>query len=516
MDSVLLVHESVDLHAVVGRLLRKELGDGLDLTVKSAFDMSAYADVTEARYRLAVLGAAAPGKAGDMPDNFNHSAAKAYFIEAFARRPDLAVLVLATENDDELCRIVARHPKGRLVIVSPGSDWRQVIRNCAREAFLGGQQPDSRRTKTVLRIELANHSQGQWSIERRGPVQVTQEGTLTLERVTFHDLCVKSEGLLSQFKSQNWGVCLPPVANDMYRMIFQSPANTALNQAFLEAVSDPKEIANIRMVFDLSADSYKLPVEALKRYEDATNAAQWYGLESAIVRQYEGEGPLEPLFWDAASRNRAVDCLLIAADPRTGMDLEPLDQVTNEIDDVAEVLEAQRKLGANIGKIEILKLEEQEKGPAQRRFSEMLASHPWKLVHFAGHAVIEPSRDDHPPSGNLVLSPADEVLLSFSAFARIIPDVQFLFVSSCRSAHQAFLQDVIRQSIPAVLGYRWPVIDSQARELAVDFYRALFTPNGPAYKSLGRALAFARKQVFGLYLADVTWASPDCSRRAAG
>jgi hypothetical protein len=62
--------------------------------------------------------------------------------------------------------------------------------------------------------------------------------------------------------------------------------------------------------------------------------------------------------------------------------------------------------------------------------------------------------------------------------------------------------------VPAVLGYRWKVQDSQARQLASDFYAALFTPGGSAYRSLGRALANARHEVFGKYLSHPTWASP--------
>jgi hypothetical protein len=515
MDRVLIVHENDAFRELLQATLRKELGDAASLDAWGAYEGLAEQMSGDPRCRLAVLGAEAPAQEGMASDYEHHAGVKKFLEDAGARRPDAVLLVLATGNDDALCRMSVAHPRGRLAIVAPGGDWRSFVRQCAREAFGIDCRRIERRTRTVLRIRVSSHSRGVWTMERRGPVQETRDGILDLDPVDFHDLCIKSEALVQQFEKFKWGDCLPQVSNDIYRMIFRRPKNEALLRAFDDALSDPDGPERLRMVFDLSTDSHVIPVETLKQYQIATSVDQWYALASAILREYEGDGPQTPLFWDAESRTAPIDCLLVAANPRAGSKadgelfgkLVALPQVNSEIRDIVTLLTAQKDAGANIGKIVPLELSNSGED-AQHVLAEALASHPWKLVHFAGHAVVESGAGDHPPTGSLMLFPAPEGKMDFAAFARNIPHVQFLFVSSCRSANQAFLQEAMRQSLPAVLGYRWPVDDDQARQLAKDFYEALFDPRGKAFRSLGRALACARRKVFSLYPSDVTWASP--------
>ena len=516
MIDVVVIHESAGVRELVMRSIRREIGDSLHFREAEAYEDT---DVATEEAKLTVIGASVPAHTGSTSDHRDHAAAKRYLSQVIQRRPNSNVLVLATDSDDQLCRLVTTLPQGRLASVSPNGEWRKAVRNCAREVLLGDRALDLRRTRTVLHIALSNHERVVWSVERRGAVADTRSGTMVLEPVTYHDLCGKADNLLDQLASQTWNTFLPAVSNDMYAMLFKAPGNAELASAILPALEDPKGVGNVRMVFDLSADAYKLPVETLKKYAVATNAEQWYGLQSAIVRQYKGEGKADPLFWDRESRVAPVDCLLIAADPRAGSGsdgLDPLDQVTYEVDDIAAALRAKRRAGANIGLIKVVKLGSRRHGSATDHLSSALSMHPWRLIHFAGHAEVAPGiGGEHPPTGRLVLSAADAEVLEFSHFARAITDAQFLFVSSCRTGNHAFLQDVIRENVPAVLGYRWPVIDVQARQLAIDFYKALFSPGGPAYQSLGRALTSARKNVFGRYLADVTWASPVLLAKAA-
>src|SRR5262245_21847876 len=189
MDRVLIVHESEDLRDVLGGLLRKELGVHIPVAALAAYEEAAYAAVLGATCQFALLGAAAPAKCGGAPDNVKHGAIKAFLGHVLNRRPALPLLVLAAEEDHELCRLVEAHPHGRVAIVSPASDWRHAARSSAREAFgLEGRQPiDARRTRSVLQIVVANHSQGQWTMERRGRIEGKREGALDLDPISFHD-----------------------------------------------------------------------------------------------------------------------------------------------------------------------------------------------------------------------------------------------------------------------------------------------------------------------------------------
>jgi len=135
-------------------------------------------------------------------------------------------------------------------------------------------------------------------------------------------------------------------------------------------------------------------------------------------------------------------------------------------------------------------------------------------VHFAGHSHVELD-DKGQVEGYLVLAavqrnegrPPQREQVNFSDFVAYVPGAQFLFASSCGSADPAFLQRAMQESIPAVLGYLWPVDDSEARSLSVHFYQALFTPGGEAYQSLARALAQARSRMFRLQAVGAIWAS---------
>jgi CHAT domain-containing protein len=268
------------------------------------------------------------------------------------------------------------------------------------------------------------------------------------------------------------------------------------------------DLARIRMVFGLPGESSMLPVETLKRYGEARNCDQWYALQAPILRQYQGSDDPKPLFRDEASRSQRVDCLLVAADPRGNREtnVAALDHVPLEIAQIAQALRAARRAGANVGLVVTLRLGRHPGKTATERLGEVLARRRWRLVHFAGHSHVHLDAAGQ-LQGSLVLSAAQREEIDFSDFVAYLPGAQFLFASSCGSADQAFLQRAMQEAIPAVLGYLWPVDDAEARSLAVHFYRALFTPGGAAYQSLGRALAQARSRMFRLQAVGAIWAS---------
>ena len=504
MDRLLLLHENQDLRDLLEAELRSDLGAAVDVVSVASCDAALLAAANDPPFRFGVWGAGVAATAADEPDNVGHAALKEKLASLAARCP--AFVVLAAVDDDDLRRRVGAHAGGALSLVAPNTDWLAAARKFARVAF--GLEADGRevhRTRAVLQIVVCNESQGQWRIERRGRLEGAQEGTLTFGQGVLEDWRDRSAGLLDQLQRGKWDNCLPLIGRDIYRL-FADATNQQLGQAFREMLSEVGGPDKVRVVFGLPNEHQALPVETIKDLERATKAEHWYALQSAILRHYEGSGPSEPLFWDRPSRTAPVDCLLVAADPRDGMIYEALPQIEHEIDEIAKVLRRQKRKGANVGAIEVLKL--QEKDNPETALGVALAKRPWKLVHFAGHADIDAGDGERGASGAIALSPAREAVLDFAQFARALPAVQFLFVSSCRSANAAFLQEAIRQSVPAVLGYRWPVYDEDARDLAAAFYDALFAPEGPAYRSLGRALSLARKKVFDTYLSHFTWASP--------
>lgn len=504
MDRMLLVHENEDFRDLLASEIQETLREAVQIDRFSAYDGALRAIAAGVRFRFGIWGAEAPASDEDARKGVSQPALKSSLPQLMAACPSF--LVMATVDDDDLRHAVTANPNGSLAMIAPDSDWLEASKRLARAAFgIERVTHETHRTRAVIQIDMWSETQGQWRIERRGRVQGTQEGTMLLDRIMVDDLRLRTEELADQLKKPDWARFLPPVGHDVNRLLLGEPGHE-LRTAFDELLSEVGGPENVRVVFGLPKEHHVLPVEALKRLTTATSANEWYALQSAVLRRYQGSGPLDPLFWDARSREAPVDCLLIAADPRPGMGCVELTQVEYEVDDIAQILREQKKAGANIGRVEVLKLNGND--AADTELGKQLRAGEWKLVHFAGHADVRLGNADRGPSGVLALNPAANIFVEFAAVARVLPHTQFLFVSSCRSANAAFLHEVIRQSIPAVLGYRWPVDDAGARNLAKAFYSALFTRGRLSYKSVARAVSSARKEAFDTQLGHVTWAAP--------
>jgi CHAT domain-containing protein len=94
-------------------------------------------------------------------------------------------------------------------------------------------------------------------------------------------------------------------------------------------------------------------------------------------------------------------------------------------------------------------------------------------------------------------------------------NVRFVYLSCCRgttTSAAANLVDndflgiadgIIHAGVPAVLGFRWPVSDSGAKTLALEFYTSLAKQG-----QLDTALLDARREVATRNRDDITWLSP--------
>jgi CHAT domain-containing protein len=89
------------------------------------------------------------------------------------------------------------------------------------------------------------------------------------------------------------------------------------------------------------------------------------------------------------------------------------------------------------------------------------------------------------------------------------------YMSCCQGAQTGARRDLLNNDllgltdgaimagVPAVLGFRWPVSDVGARELAILFYSALVDTGRPDH-----ALLSARHKFFARHETDPAWLSP--------
>lgn len=534
---VLAVHENADFLAVLQPLL-----DDAPVGQCVLHPCNSYAKAVDQleklpladdsrRRALAVLGAAAPERSGGRPDYDRHAAARNFLVRLQADRPDVLVLVLSSEEDDHgLIEQLRGIPNARLVIVSPVHEWERMLLEAAAEA--GATTADAavrQRTRIVIHIDVFDTSHGAWTMERRGQVYAKFGGPLTTDAEEMHFLCTDADTVEARSGKSDWGEQVSRIGRRLSKQIFDR--NPELQREFEDATREDQKRPQLRLVFSLEPSLHKLPMEALKRATVAppqapgrpgpvsatsgpTSEAEWHALNSPMLRHYPAPDGTPPLFFDARSRQEPVNVLLIAADPRPGVvsdaegaveiEFNRLERIETEVAAIRRALSKAEP--GRIGSVKVLMLA-RKPDPKKALFQALkpVANQaPWHIVHFAGHSVLLGARRDKP---SLVLSPEPDQVCTLVELARVLDGVRLLFLSSCQSANADFLSLALQEHIPAILGYRWPVHDGQAAEMAATFYGALFSGQETS-RSMGRALLFARKSMFKAYPGAATWASP--------
>jgi CheY-like chemotaxis protein len=149
------------------------------------------------------------------------------------------------------------------------------------------------------------------------------------------------------------------------------------------------------------------------------------------------------------------------------------------------------------------------------RVSHELSEGRYHIFHYAGHGRYS---DTLPEISGLILS--DEqgpITLTAADLNSLVrdTDLQLVYLSCCLGARNATqigrgdfygaLEAVARADVPIVLGYRWTVVDKRAKNLARQFYHALWQTF-----SAGEALLAARKAIARGPRGrdDDTWISP--------
>jgi hypothetical protein len=133
------------------------------------------------------------------------------------------------------------------------------------------------------------------------------------------------------------------------------------------------------------------------------------------------------------------------------------------------------------------------------KVSNALREGHYHLLHYAGHGRYA---DRLPEVSGLVLRDERDNLSTLTAADLNLlirgTKLRMIYLSCCLSARTAanvgrgdfygVLEALARADVPTVLGYRWTVADGPARELALNFYQALWHSFSP-----GQALLEARR-----------------------
>jgi hypothetical protein len=324
------------------------------------------------------------------------------------------------------------------------------------------------------------------------------------------DILLGQSRALMNSRPQDWTLLFNGVSAHLYNLLFDSRQNRELVSVFFRELAKVG-LENLRISFKVTPRWHQAVVEALRV---GTDVRQYWMLNAPMVRRFSVKNDsgkndfIQPqLYCGKKGRDEKVNCLIITADALRGEiknghwagSYPALEKIRAEAEGIATILKAAQ--GREVGEVRTVDLGEQELN-IEQTVLDAVKDGDWHIVHFAGHGVI----GTHGKPG-LVLNARLGEVMEFEKLANAIRGAQFLFVSSCRSADPAFIGSAIAFSIPAVLGYRWPVDDSDAAAFAREFYTALFA-KGHTYKSVEQALLRARNKALDFNAANNTWASP--------
>jgi len=192
--------------------------------------------------------------------------------------------------------------------------------------------------------------------------------------------------------------------------------------------------------------------------------------------------------------------------------LPSIDREIQEIDALLKILFAKQGIAVQITRIP------SERATYQRVRRE-LERCQYHIIHYAGHG----SYDRVSPEKSSLLFWQKEywrgkvMRISVSELNTLLggSNTRFVYLSCCLGAttgdQKALLEDdflgiadgLIRAKIPSVLGYRWPVSDSRAKEMALAFYSSLAKQG-----QIDTALLHARRVLAARNRDDITWLSP--------
>jgi hypothetical protein len=236
-------------------------------------------------------------------------------------------------------------------------------------------------------------------------------------------------------------------------------------------------------------------------------------LEAPMFRRYDVPAVRAPLFQDRGSRSRKLNCLLIQGDVSGFNAAPPLDRPFVAVEAARdEVLELEDFLQENEAKFGIgtVKRIQHAGGPGAtpgfiNELERALSRRTWDLIHYAGHCFGEPQ--DLGGRVYLVFGPGREGVVEADMFARWVRKSRFLFLSTCQSAGAHFVLQMVKQTVPAIVGYRWTVDDLHARLFARQFYASLFSDRA-TNRYIEYAFLHAKRALHESRLPAPAWAAP--------
>jgi len=283
--------------------------------------------------------------------------------------------------------------------------------------------------------------------------------------------------------------------------------STKVNAALIEAMS----LADLdSVVFCFHTDRLHFPIF----YESLHRNGKFCALESTFARRLHIEHLRGyPLLWGAAAgEQRPLRCLVIEANVKGRFGdtiLRPLPHLSSECD---EIRKFDRRTGNRRHEatrpVEVTSVSTSDLGAAAFRAevnAQLRQKGPWDVIHYAGHSIYE---GEGLEEQGYLFYPAEregEVeAIPLDAFINSLSHVGLVYLSSCQSSSESIVFGLADQSVPAIIGFRWPIRDDLALAFARGFYEAIIVGG----MHLGQAFVAARRNLNANYPHTPHWFAP--------
>ena len=451
--------------------------------------------------------------------------------KARAEKPDLIVLdVMIPEMDGyEVCRKLKSDPETRhtpiLMLTAKGQLQDKVKGlDIGADDYLPKPYEKAEfeaRVKALLRRSIhppfANSPEGcafSLACKPEHPIGVRARGTVGLNDATQDSLHLDVEAYVRQADEaphSDWRFKSKQLGKQIYEQIFAKHPRVLSN--YQRALGAVKKKEQLHLGFESTRDFLRVPLEFL--FDHMGGGEDYLVLQHPLIRSITGvptkATSLSPVFLnELMEQGGELMILLIASN--TEPDIPGVDQEIEMLSVGLEALFEVKGIAAQVKSIPTSQA-------TYERVRKELKNCRYHLIHYAGHGFYDAKSPEKSclffwekenQQGRVKRLPASElqILLGDS-------ELRFAYLSCCLSTTTGepgdLLDDdflgiadgIVQAGVPAVLGFRWPVSDNGAKDLALAFYESLANQG-----QIDTALLQARKEIAGRDRDDITWLSP--------
>ena len=303
---------------------------------------------------------------------------------------------------------------------------------------------------------------------------------------------------------RKWRVRAKDIGDDLHEKLFVDDVELAS----CLAESRVRSSGPLHTVFRGSQDLIRLPLELLP------GETGYLAIENPLVRQISGVRATRKRGIDHVFMDQTLEVKILLIGSNTTPSIPGADEEITLLSETLPKLFQSRGFNCSVRTVPT-------EEASYENIRDCLNRCQYHIVHYAGHGFHDERNPDESgivfwekpnSSGNIKPMPV-HVLRSLLSHS----DTRFFYLSCCVGAKgasdasirlngndfQGIVEGLVRTGVPGVLGYRWNVWDTEAKQLALAFYENLLTD-----LRLDLALFNARRVLQENNYYNETWASP--------